>query len=201
MKSLRKVSYVLLLFVTVSFAFASCGNKGKQNNKEEESSLVQSSSDSIIGVDALLINAEQYVGKEVSVEAVCTHICQHGGRKIFLMGSDDTKTIRVESGMDKAFSPDCVNSIVVVTGVLQEQRITEASLQKWEAQIVEQAKQEKATSHESCDSEKKARGETANTPTERIKDFREKIAKRQAEEGKEYLSFYFLKANGYEIKS
>ena len=51
-----------------------------------------------------------------------------------------------------------------------------------------------------CDSEKKARGETANSPEARIADFRAKIADRKAETGKEYLSFYFMEANSYEVE-
>ena len=50
------------------------------------------------------------------------------------------------------------------------------------------------------DSEKKARGETANSPEARIADFRAKIADRKAETGKEYLSFYFMEADSYEVE-
>ena len=51
-----------------------------------------------------------------------------------------------------------------------------------------------------CSTEKKARGETANTPEARIADFRAKIADRQAKEGKAYLSFYYMQASSYEIQ-
>ena len=56
------------------------------------------------------------------------------------------------------------------------------------------------TGEAGCDSEKKARGETANSPEARIADFRAKIADRKAETGKEYLSFYFMEANSYEVE-
>ena len=55
------------------------------------------------------------------------------------MGSDDTQAIRVEAGTLGAFDPKCVNSIVRVTGTLKEQRIDEAYLQNWEAQLKAQA--------------------------------------------------------------
>ena len=51
------------------------------------------------------------------------------------MGSDDTQTIRVEGGSVGKFDQKCVNSIVRVTGDLKEQRIDEAYLQNWEAQL------------------------------------------------------------------
>ena len=44
----------------------------------------------------------------VLVEGVCSHICSHGGKKLFLMGDDDSNTIRVEANDDiGAFKPEC----------------------------------------------------------------------------------------------
>jgi len=116
------------------------------------------------------------------------------------MGSDDTQVIRVEAGTLGTFDPKCVNSIVRVTGTLKEQRIDEAYLQNWEAQLKAQAAEKHGTGEAGCDSEKKARGETANSPEARIADFRAKIADRKAETGKEYLSFYFMEADSYEVE-
>ena len=87
-----------------------------------------------------------------------------------------------------------------VEAALKEQRIDEAYLQNWEAQLKAQAAEKHGTGEAGCDSEKKARGETANSPEARIADFRAKIADRKAETGKEYLSFYFMEANSYEVE-
>ena len=51
-----------------------------------------------------------------------------------------------------------------------------------------------------CDTEKNARGETANSAEGRIADFRAKIAAEKEATGKEYLSFYHVVADSYEIK-
>ena len=70
-------------------------------------------------VDNLLADAEKLTGGKVTVEGVCTHICRHGGRKIFLMGTDDTQVIRIEAGEKiGSFKPECVNNVVRVTGTL-----------------------------------------------------------------------------------
>ena len=69
-----------------------------------------------------------------------------------------------------------------------------------EAQLKAEAAEKHGTGEAGCDSEKKARGETANSPEARIADFRAKIADRKAETGKEYLSFYFMEANSYEVE-
>ena len=65
---------------------------------------------------------------------------------------------------------------------------------------ISQAAEKHGTGEAGCDTEKKARGETANTPEARIADFRAKIADRKASSGKEYLSFYFMEANSYEVE-
>ncbi|MDC7957617.1 hypothetical protein PQ628_05275 [Bacteroides ovatus] len=188
---------IAIAIVAMTFIGTSCGNK--QQKSASEATTEQSAS-SALEIDSLLANAESLAGQEVTIEGVCTHTCKHGAKKIFLMGSDDTQVIRVEAGTLGAFDPKCVNSIVRVTGTLKEQRIDEAYLQNWEAQLKAQAAEKHGTGEAGCDSEKKARGETANSPEARIADFRAKIADRKAETGKEYLSFYFMEADSYEVE-
>ena len=188
---------IAIAIVAMTFIGTSCGNK--QQKSASEATTEQSAS-SALEIDSLLANAESLAGQEVTIEGVCTHTCKHGAKKIFLMGSDDTQVIRVEAGTLGAFDPKCVNSSVRVTGTLKEQRIDEAYLQNWEAQLKAQAAEKHGTGEAGCDSEKKARGETANSPEARIADFRAKIADRKAETGKEYLSFYFMEADSYEVE-
>jgi uncharacterized protein YdeI (BOF family) len=176
----------------------SCGSK-KSNNAT--ANATEQTDSSALTIDSLLANAENLAGKEVTIEGVCTHTCKHGATKIFLMGSDDTQTIRVEAGKLGSFDPKCVNAMVKVTGTLVEQRIDEAYLQNWEAQLKAQTTKEHGDKGEAgCDTEKKARGETANTPEGRIADFRAKIAARKAKTGKDYLSFYYVEASSYEVE-
>ena len=179
----------LLIIIAVAFFAISCGNNGSKRANVE----------AVVEVDALLSSAVEYTDKVIEVEGICTHICQHGGRKMFLMGSNDTKTIRIESGNLGAFDQKCQNSIVKVIGTLCEERIDEAYLQNWEAAVAAKSAEEHGDGESGCDTEKKARGETANTTSGRIADFRAKIAARKAAEGKEYLSFYYVIAESYEV--
>ena len=188
---------IAIAIMAMTFIGTSCGNKQQKSASEV---TTEQSASSALEIDSLLANAENLAGQKVTIEGVCTHTCKHGAKKIFLMGSDDTQVIRVEAGTLGAFDPKCVNSIVRVTGTLKEQRIDEAYLQNWEAQLKAQAAEKHGTGEAECDSEKKARGETANSPEARIADFRAKIADRKAETGKEYLSFYFMEADSYEVE-
>lgn len=188
---------ILSAMIAVTLSTASCGN-----NTQKNTNGTTSAEQTVTGmeVDSLLANAEALAGREVTVQGVCTHTCKHGAKKIFLMGSDDTQTIRVEAGALGQFDTKCVNSIVSVTGKLMEQRIDEAYLQSWEKQIKAQNAEKHGNGEAGCDSEKKARGETASTPEERIADFRKKIEERKAKMGKDYLSFYYVEATNYEIQ-
>lgn len=190
-------NFFILLSVLSATLFFSCNNP-KNNNEQTE---LEATADAY-SVDLLLEDADGLVSQDVAVEGVCTHICAHGGRKIFLMGSDDTKTIRIESNDELgAFASECVNSMVTVTGKVIETRIDEAYLAKWEAD----AKAETAEKHgdgegAGCSSEQKAQNEQqANTVQDRINNFRKRIAEEKEKTGKAYLSFYHIEADAYEI--
>ena len=113
-------------------------------------------------VDNLLADAEKLTGGKVTVEGVCTHICRHGGRKIFLMGTDDTQVIRIEAGEKiGSFKPECVNNVVRVTGTLVEDRIDEAYLAEWELRLKDQIARQHGEGEAGCSAEHQARGEAA----------------------------------------
>lgn len=192
---MKKVNLLLIALASV-MAFSSC-NSNKKTETENETETIQT----IVTVDELLANAEQEIDNVVLLEGVCTHICSHGGKKLFLMGDDDSKTIRVEASDDiGAFKPESVNSIVKVKGTLKEERIDEAYLTQWEARLAEGVVDEHGEDGEGCETELKAQGqEDLDSETARIKDFREKIAVRNETEGKNYLSFYYVEAIEYTI--
>ena len=187
----------LVLFAALfTLAFMGC-NKQKQ----DQTATAETEAPAYMEVDALLASADSLIGKTVTVQGVCTHLCKHGAKKAFLMGSDDIKVIRAEASEEMgAFAQECVNSIVTVTGQLVEDRIDEAYLQNWEEQLKAQAAKEHGDGKAGCANEKKARDETADTPEGRIADFRKQIAEREAQEGKAYLSFYHINATSYQIE-
>lgn len=179
--------------VAAALMMVGCGNN--QNNNTTEAQEAQ-----VVAIDSVLVDGEAMAGQLIEIEGVCTHICSHSASKIFLLG-DSGKTIRVEAAELGSFDQKCKNSIVKVQGELCEERIDEAYLQAWEQRIANQTEEKhgEGDGEGGCDTEKAARGETANTSAERIADFRAKIAARAEIDGKEYLSFYFVKAQAYEV--
>ena len=184
---------VAVAMIAACLVMVSCGG-GKKQQAAEEAVVAMS-------IDDVMAKASGLVEQEVTIEGVCTHTCSHGAKKMFLVGSDDTKTLRIEAGELGAFDTKVVNNVVTVKGVIKEERIDEAYLVDWETRLKNQT-EEKHGNEEGeggCDTEKNARGETANTAEGRIADFRAKIAADKEATGKEYLSFYHVVATSYEI--
>lgn len=195
MTSISKWSLTLLLGMTLGLA--SCGD---DSNKSKEQASAEEVTPVALEVDQVLADPDSLVGDTIEIEGICTHICKHGGGKIFLMGSDDTKTLRVEAGESiGSFPQETVNSIVRVTGVLVEDRIDEDYLAQWEAQIADQAKETQGEG--GCAADMKANAEAeANSVLERIANFRSRIAERTEREGKAYVSLYHIEGLSYEIR-
>ena len=76
----------------------------------------------------------------------------------------------------------------------------EAAVKKMEADYAKLEEVHGENVEVGCESEKAAQGQSEiNTFAARMKDYRNKIAERQAKEGKAYLSFYHIDAESYEI--
>lgn len=187
---------VAATLMAACFTLSSCGNSKKQ----QEQTVAEATT--VMGIDEVMEKANGLIDKVVTIEGVCTHTCSHGAKKMFLMGSDKSKTLRIEAGELGAFDVAVVNNMVTVKGVVKEERIDEAYLQDWEARVKNQTEEKhgEGDGEGGCETEKNARGETANTTEARIADFRAKIAASKEATGKEYLSFYHIVAESYEIQ-
>ena len=181
-----------------------CGNKAATEAEV---------TDNTVSVDSLLVTPEAYLGDTISIEGVVSHLCAHGGRKAFVLGSSDSVMIRCDATpeMGGAFPQDCIHHPIMVKGVLIESRLTEDDVKQLEAQhaeqvkmIAEQAGAEQAAAVEKaatgCETERKAQGQgEIETFEAQMADYRARIAARAEKEGKPYLSSYYIEAVSYEI--
>lgn len=126
----------------------------------------------IISVDSLFVNPDALVGDTITVEGVCSHLCKHGGKKAFLVGSEPNTLIRCESTpqMGGYFPQETIHHPLRVTGVLVEYRIGENEVVAMEEQhaaqvamIAEQQGQQQADAvadaASGCDTERRAHGQ------------------------------------------
>lgn len=186
---MKKLLYSLLF--AVGLITAACGVKTQQAQSEDTPRAV-------LTVDSLLATPAAYVDSLVSFEGVCSHACRHGATKIFVLG-DDGSMLRVEAGALGSFDTRVVHSPVKITGWLREQRIDEEYLQSW-AERAAVASEQHGDGEVGCEADNAAHGVDAATIEGQIAQYREKIAQREREEGKAYLSFYFVEAQSYEIE-
>ena len=198
MKTLKQIA-VWSFAAFMLLAATSCKNSSQPASEP----VSMTTSGDTLTIDEVLSRADSLVGQAVILEGVCTHNVEHGGQKTGLMGRDNTQRVRAEASKQLgSFPKETVNSIVAVEGVIVEDRIDEAYLRQWEQQL-EAAAQSSAQEHatQGCSVEQQARGESATaTARARIENYRQKIAQRKQEQGKDYLSFYHAEASAYRIK-
>lgn len=202
-----KKTFLIALTVMLSALTYSCGNSAKTSASADEADK------NLMTVDQVLADASNLVGDTITVEGVCSHLCKHGGRKAFVLGSNDSLLLRCEAYplMGKPFPQETIHHPIEVTGILREERIDEEAVTRMEAQFAQQNAQngmesefgEETTESAAeptggCDTERAARGQqNLQTFADRMADYRARIAARNEKEGKPYLSFYYLDAMSY----
>lgn len=105
-----------LLFAVTILVFG-CGNQKTQKQEAEqvEKEVV------VLTVDELYENAKDLADKEVLVKGTVMHVCQHGGQRCFIMGSNEDVNIRIEAGEKiGAFSQELMGSDIEISGVLKQ---------------------------------------------------------------------------------
>jgi len=72
-----------------------------------------------VEVDSLVANPNIYLDQTVNVKGLVVHTCKHSGKKMFLVGSDKNKFVKVIAGPDiSRFDQSLEGEIVVATGKL-----------------------------------------------------------------------------------
>jgi hypothetical protein len=74
-----------------------------------------------VDVDTFKENAPDMVGKTVVITGMVTHVCKHGGKKMFIMNSDADVQVKITTGEDIASFPvELEGESVWVNGVVEE---------------------------------------------------------------------------------
>ncbi len=177
MKKLLVAAFVVMV------AFTACNNVKKAKTGEDKAKAETSIIAKAQSLDNLMKNAEQNVGKEVFVKGLVDHVCEHSGRRCFLVNDDEKLSIRVEAGGEiKGFNKELSGSIIAVKGKLQIQKITAENINEFEEKVKAQKDTEEGGKH--CDAQ------MANI---------QKMRTWMKEHGKNYYPKYFVEGIEYEI--
>lgn len=180
--------FMIVFFI--SALFVSCVNQTQkaENETDELATLTE------LHVDDFDIMAADLVGKEIALTGTVNHVCEHGGKKMFLVeeGSEAKVKITPDESM-AAFNTNLVGSVIKVEGIVEELIIDEEYLMKWESELM-------SSNTEGGDGHGLGKGEAADmgehvAATESIANYRKQIA----ESGKDYLAFYSIVCKNYEM--
>lgn len=172
----------LYLFIIAALLITSCGSDEAKNKTAQ------------LTVAEIMAKAVDYVGQEVSVTGTVEHVCKHGGKRMFIMGETPKQRFKIIAGTAVGFfDRKLEGSDVRVEGVVQVQKVDEAFLDNWEAEVSAGAKPE--VGHEGH-----AHGEEQEDEDHHEEDLKKVRSMRQKlqESGKEYLFFYSLECRSFE---
>jgi hypothetical protein len=143
-------------------------------------------------VEEMIAKAPTLVGQTVQIKGLAHHVCAVSGRKLFVSDADGNKIFRVNAGKNIAkFDKNVVDSMVIATGVVTENRTYLADLKKQLVAVKAAAKAKKKADH--CDTEAKAEGLTLSaTPTQQVNQQIAKLKKQIKAGGKDYLATYTI---------
>lgn len=164
-----------VLLVLFSFLFISCNKQAQETPKAPEVK--------VLAVEDLSKEDFVYKAGNVTVQGLCVHVCAHSGKKMFIVGKNQSDKFQIfTSDKIAAFDKKLEGNKVQVTGTLEEEKIDMAYVAELEAE----ASKEKGPDGKSCPTEESMK---------EIKDLKDKISKSK----KGYISIYSMTCS--EIKS
>ncbi|WP_321281917.1 hypothetical protein [Marinifilum fragile] len=170
-----------LLFVAIAAlsVLVSCNQTNKKRDtKQEEIEPVAAKT-----ISQVMEIAAQNVGKEVFFQGMVQHVCAHSGRRAILLDETGKLSIRVEAkGEINGFNRELSGSTIAVKGTIAEQRLSEETINEYEAKV--KAKQDAEEGGKHCAAEM--------TNITKMRDW-------MKENNKKFYSIYFINGTSYEI--
>jgi hypothetical protein len=179
---MKKLVSILILVLLV----AACS---KEQPKPEADPQPESPEVVTITFDEFKANPESYVDKYVKIEGTCIHTCKHGGKKMHIVGADpDYRMTILASDKVAMFDKELEGSGVIVEGYVRVEKIDEAYLNNWEAELkADVDKQKEAGSVD----------EEHHENLDKIAHLREQLK----ETGKDVIANYSIECQKFEEKA
>lgn len=131
-----------LMFISLAILMMACNSTATQEAKNEKQETVQ------VKIADLISNTNVYAENTIKVSAIVKHVCEHGGKKMFLINKETEETIKIITGENMpAFNTDLVGYKVSVTGTIEKLVIDEAYLVEWESELIAAANETEEAEH------------------------------------------------------
>lgn len=120
------MKHLLALSIAFILLFTAC-NKETAEKAEEQVTKVT--------LAELNSGTYEYKGGKVEVEGLCTHVCAHSGKKLFLVGDNDEMNIQIFAAEGlSGFPKELEGSKVSAIGTLEEEKLDMEYANKLEAE-------------------------------------------------------------------
>jgi hypothetical protein len=184
------------LFAIAAIFVASCNNAPKDQAAEGDEMNSDEMEVVMISPDEFNANPDAFVDMNVVIEGTAVHVCKHGGKRMFIIGTDPENRIQVKAGDAIAsFDETLEGSDVVINGVVEELRIDEAYLTQWENELKADNPESDLKIHRGEEGHEHDEGD-ATAEYEQIDNYRAQLA----EQDVDHLSFYSIIASEYKEK-
>jgi hypothetical protein len=184
---------LLVLFVAIAF-FVACGDKNESNEEKP------------LKLGEFIEVAANYVDSVVVIEGLADHMCAHSKRKIhFVCPADHDLSIKLFAAEDSAdFDPELQGKILIVTGIVQEERLTKEEVDQMEEELIaENEAKELAETDDEGDVEVDAETEESEELVDDVEtavdqhhmskaDYIKEYRATMAESGLDYIPFYSI---------
>ncbi|HUS87142.1 MAG TPA: hypothetical protein VMW76_07880 [Bacteroidales bacterium] len=122
----------LLSIVVVTTVLTACGNSG--SNQAKSSDATDSGATVRVEFASLIKTPDDFLNKEISIEGKVVHVCQHTGKKMFIVGSDPDIRLFISAGEEvPLFEQELLGSEIVVEGFLTKAEAGEMQMGMGEA--------------------------------------------------------------------
>ena len=114
MKRLTVIALISFFLVSAASLFA------QENMKATRVAVAVDSKEIAITPENFQEFAVNNVGKEVEIEGMVVHVCRHGGKKLFIIGADPEKRVKITTSEKvNVFEPELEGSTIFVKGIIE----------------------------------------------------------------------------------
>ena len=108
----------VIIILTVIGLLGACSNQGNNN---DSSKTTENESTYALTLDEFFQSPQEYVDQEITIEGMVTHVCKHGGQKLFIATNENPENLRINTSENiSEFNIELEGSMVEFTGVLKK---------------------------------------------------------------------------------
>lgn len=189
-----KKLFFLAAIIGIGFACTNTPKEEKEAAAKDVAEIIETN------VANILENPADFKDKEIKLEGTVTHVCAHGGKRLFIIGENPDLRLKITPNEEIGhFEKEMEGSSVEIKGILKELRIDEAYIAQLEKEVQEGADNEVMHTHsdgEHGEGEEHSEEEATEEKMNQIEKMRSDIA--ETEEG--YIMEYWVECSEINTK-